>query len=167
MGDVSMMIPALRCLNKSYPDLKITIVSNKLFKPFFNEFENINFFQVNFKSQFKGIKGLFNLFKELVNLKPTHVADLHSVIRTHFLTLLFRSRFYKVKRINKLRTDKKKLFRKNNKVLKPLVPTQYRYAEVFCKLGFNIDLTNHKFPCLLYTSPSPRDGLLSRMPSSA
>ena len=26
------------------------------------------------------------------------------------------------------------------------------------------DLDN---PCLLYTSPSPRDGLLSRMPSSA
>ena len=24
-----------------------------------------------------------------------------------------------------------------------------------------------KFACLLYTSPSPRDGLLSRMPSSA
>ena len=69
MGDVAMMIPTLRCLNKSYPDLKITIVSNKLFKPFFNEFENINFFEVNFKTQFKGIKGLFNLFKELVNLK--------------------------------------------------------------------------------------------------
>ena len=25
----------------------------------------------------------------------------------------------------------------------------------------------HSFGCLLYTSPSPRDGLLSRMPSSA
>ena len=25
----------------------------------------------------------------------------------------------------------------------------------------------HKMSCLLYTSPSPRDGLLSRMPSSA
>ena len=25
----------------------------------------------------------------------------------------------------------------------------------------------HVLPCLLYTSPSPRDGLLSRMPSSA
>ena len=24
-----------------------------------------------------------------------------------------------------------------------------------------------RYPCLLYTSPSPRDGLLSRMPSSA
>ena len=25
----------------------------------------------------------------------------------------------------------------------------------------------HSYACLLYTSPSPRDGLLSRMPSSA
>ena len=34
-----------------------------------------------------------------------------------------------------------------------------------------IDTLNHYYtkdiPCLLYTSPSPRDGLLSRMPSSA
>ena len=28
-------------------------------------------------------------------------------------------------------------------------------------------LTGNKCICLLYTSPSPRDGLLSRMPSSA
>ena len=27
--------------------------------------------------------------------------------------------------------------------------------------------SEHSYPCLLYTSPSPRDGLLSRMPSSA
>ena len=41
--------------------------------------------------------------------------------------------------------------------MKPL-PNMLRY--VF--LG-----PNEIFPCLLYTSPSPRDGLLSRMPSSA
>ena len=29
------------------------------------------------------------------------------------------------------------------------------------------DLTEWTLACLLYTSPSPRDGLLSRMPSSA
>ena len=35
-------------------------------------------------------------------------------------------------------------------------------------VGFgNIDLEAAKNSCLLYTSPSPRDGLLSRMPSSA
>ena len=30
-----------------------------------------------------------------------------------------------------------------------------------------IELLNEANNCLLYTSPSPRDGLLSRMPSSA
>ena len=36
-------------------------------------------------------------------------------------------------------------------------------------LGFSLTLPNtHDMrSCLLYTSPSPRDGLLSRMPSSA
>ena len=34
-------------------------------------------------------------------------------------------------------------------------------------LGGRLDSTNVLLPCLLYTSPSPRDGLLSRMPSSA
>ena len=30
-----------------------------------------------------------------------------------------------------------------------------------------VKFANQISPCLLYTSPSPRDGLLSRMPSSA
>ena len=30
-----------------------------------------------------------------------------------------------------------------------------------------LDIASIYNPCLLYTSPSPRDGLLSRMPSSA
>ena len=36
-----------------------------------------------------------------------------------------------------------------------------------CRL-ISVDVNTHQtHPCLLYTSPSPRDGLLSRMPSSA
>ena len=146
MGDVAMMIPSLRCLTIAYPDIKITVVTNGFYKPFFSEFKNINVFATDFKNSHKGIKGLLNLFKELKNLKPTHVADLHSVLRTHFLAILFKLRFIKIKKIDKLRSDKKRLFRKSNKVLKPLIPTQYRYSEVFCKLGFNIDLTSHQFP---------------------
>ena len=34
-------------------------------------------------------------------------------------------------------------------------------------LGMPLNLEPAYYPCLLYTSPSPRDGLLSRMPSSA
>ena len=43
-------------------------------------------------------------------------------------------------------------------------------AEVYDKEGnmLGSDLAqDHQGTCLLYTSPSPRDGLLSRMPSSA
>ena len=33
--------------------------------------------------------------------------------------------------------------------------------------SFNQEIASNDPTCLLYTSPSPRDGLLSRMPSSA
>ena len=36
-----------------------------------------------------------------------------------------------------------------------------------CRLSDLAQGTGRKNACLLYTSPSPRDGLLSRMPSSA
>ena len=43
-----------------------------------------------------------------------------------------------------------------------------RFIVVFVCVGvFFIAKKNLVYPCLLYTSPSPRDGLLSRMPSSA
>ena len=46
------------------------------------------------------------------------------------------------------------------------------YYDVFRSVGFNNDFSKIGIvpfdgSCLLYTSPSPRDGLLSRMPSSA
>lgn len=145
MGDVAMMLPSIRCLIKKYPKTKITIVSKLTFRPFFTEFKNLDFFEVNFKTKHKGLKGVFRLFKELSELNPTHIADLHSVLRTHILYLLFKLKFYRVKRIDKSRDERKKLFRKNNKIFKPLTPCHYRYSEVFNRLGFNIDLSNHEF----------------------
>ena len=38
---------------------------------------------------------------------------------------------------------------------------------LFRSLGFDHADMEVRVTCLLYTSPSPRDGLLSRMPSSA
>ena len=41
-------------------------------------------------------------------------------------------------------------------------------AKTLCEAGVRVTLVDGMpDPCLLYTSPSPRDGLLSRMPSSA
>ena len=46
---------------------------------------------------------------------------------------------------------------KQGATLAKVMQTLVRYGELFGADGI----------CLLYTSPSPRDGLLSRMPSSA
>ena len=45
-------------------------------------------------------------------------------------------------------------------------PTNKRVQITLPRIGFEISGVSYD-PCLLYTSPSPRDGLLSRMPSSA
>ena len=52
-----------------------------------------------------------------------------------------------------------------SKVL-PMVQDGATKEEILEKTGHTVGLDNVSF-CLLYTSPSPRDGLLSRMPSSA
>src|SRR5680860_1842967 len=47
---------------------------------------------------------------------------------------------------------------------------EFTYKDAAIGLGTASSLiskTKDSNPCLLYTSPSPRDGLLSRMPSSA
>ena len=41
------------------------------------------------------------------------------------------------------------------------------YGAYFKKINDEGGINGRKIVCLLYTSPSPRDGLLSRMPSSA
>ena len=46
-------------------------------------------------------------------------------------------------------------------------PKTVTYEELLEVFWRNIDPTALNYHCLLYTSPSPRDGLLSRMPSSA
>ena len=60
--------------------------------------------------------------------------------------------------------------------LDPVIPTDpliYRFYEIMQVYGMPLkDVIQEHFgdgimSCLLYTSPSPRDGLLSRMPSSA
>ena len=52
--------------------------------------------------------------------------------------------------------------------LRPIVEIQYLDYVYWAIQTLSDDLsTLHYRTCLLYTSPSPRDGLLSRMPSSA
>jgi ADP-heptose:LPS heptosyltransferase len=147
LGDVAMIVPVIRCLCKKYPNQEFIMVSRKKFKPLFKEHQNLSFFQVDFDNRHKGFIGVFKLFKDLKKIKPNKVADLHHVLRTRILTLLFKLCFYNVKRLDKMRIEKNRLTRSKNKVFKPLTPVHFKYQEVFNKLGFQIDLSkDHTYP---------------------
>lgn len=142
MGDVAMTVPVLRALMNQYPNVKITVLTTQLFKPFFRDLENTNVFVADVKGAHKGIFGLYKLSKELKSLRIEAVADLHNVLRSNILKCFFSG--YNFVQIDKGRKEKQALV--SGKSFRQLKTTHERYAEVFEKLGFPVKLSNPKFP---------------------
>ncbi len=147
MGDVAMLVPVLRVLKSKYPELKITVLTRKFLKPIFDSDitgVDINFHEADTKGKHKGILGIFKLAKEIRTLKIDAIADTHNVLRSKIVRFFL----FGIKNvvINKGRTEKKALTRTENKIYKQLQTTHERYADVFKRLGFTIDLTKHQFP---------------------
>ena len=140
-GDVAMIVPVLKEFLAQNPDTEIVFVSRKNFADLFDGVERLTFRGVNL-DDYKGFFGLRKLALELKKeFQPDFVADLHNVLRTKILSFFFK----KTATLDKGRTEKKLLTRKENKVKKPLKPTTERYADVFRKLGFTLKLS-HQFP---------------------
>jgi len=141
-----MLVPVLRAFTKKHPTIKITVLSKPFLKPLFENLNNVHFFEADVANKHKGITGLYKLFKELKGLNIDAVADIHNVLRSTVLRTFFKLSFFKVAVIDKGRAEKKALTRTNNKVFKQLKTTHERYADVFRKLGFELDLSNPEFP---------------------
>ncbi len=146
MGDVAMTVPVLRAFVNLNPKIKITVVSRKFFKPFFDEIPNVTFFEFDDKNRHKGFLGLMRLFRDLQKLHIDAFADLHNVLRSKIIGLLFALSGKKTVTVDKGRAEKKALTRSENKIFKQL-PTMFeRHCKVFQELGFQIDLSNPIFP---------------------
>ena len=145
MGDVAMTIPVLQALLNTYDDVEIVVVSRPFFAPFFKNLPRTEFVGIDLKQKYKGLPGLFRLYRFLKTKQPDAIADLHDVLRTKILRTFFRlGGFSKITVIDKGRAEKKTLTRLQNKILKPLKTTHQRYAEVFEKLKFPVDLKQFK-----------------------
>ncbi len=140
MGDVALTVPVLRSALEQNPALKITLVSNQVFEPFFYDLPNFKFYGVNLKN-YPGMPGLYRLFKELNSYQKWDVVlDIHSVLRTWTLGTFFKWRRIPVYKIDKGREEKKALTRKNKKVLNQLLHTTERYVNVFQQAGIDVNL---------------------------
>lgn len=146
MGDVAMTVPVLRAFVKQYPDVKLTVISRPFFKPFFDGIPNLDFFAFDEKERHKGFSGLLKLYKDVKKLKIDAFADLHNVLRSKVVSLLFALSGKKRATVDKGREGKKELTRAENKIFKQL-PTMFeRHAKVFEELGFPLDLSQPEFP---------------------
>jgi ADP-heptose:LPS heptosyltransferase len=141
-----MTIPVLRVFSATYPHVKITVVSKAFHKPLFEEFPDVTFFPAEIKTKHKGINGILKLAKELKKEGVTAIADLHNVLRSKILVTYFQFENIPTAQIDKGRSEKRALTQKKNKKFKQLPTTFERYATVFKKLGFPIDLAQHQFP---------------------
>lgn len=139
MGDVVLTLPVLRGLLSAYPNLKITVVTRKNFTPFFSNIERLYVFAVDFKGRYKGFGGLILLYYDLLKSgKYNFIFDLHSVLRTHFLKLLF---FLSGKKVFGLRKDRKQKKAALKDTGAPnFIHTTERYKNVFLKAGFDFDI---------------------------
>lgn len=146
MGDVAMTVPVIRAFVEQNPDVKITVVSRPFFKPFFAGIPNVNFFSVDVKERHQGFPGLLKLYSDLKKLDIDAVADLHHVLRSQIIRTLFALSGKKVAFTDKGRADKKALTRTENKLFKPVKTMVERHVETFKKLGFDVDISNPKFP---------------------
>ncbi|APY11015.1 ADP-heptose--LPS heptosyltransferase RfaF [Seonamhaeicola sp. S2-3] len=142
MGDVAMTAPVLRALITKYPELKITVLTRDFFAPFFRDLPNVKVFPAAVKTKHKGVFGLYKLSKELKALEIDAVADLHNVLRSNILKIFLKG--FPFVQIDKGREEKKKLV--SGTFFKALKTTHQRYADVFKKLGFEVDLLNPNFP---------------------
>lgn len=141
LGDVAMTVPVVASFLKAYPDKKVVVVSRAFASKLFTPISGVTFVAIDPNGKHKGIKGLWLLFKTLRSMGPfDFVADLHNVLRTQFLTALFRVAGTKVIQIDKGRKEKKALVRKKNKQFVQLKSTFTRYHEVFQKAGFHFSL---------------------------
>ena len=146
LGDVAMTVPVVYSLAKQYPDVRITMLSRPFARPLFeNLAPNVNFMEADLKVEYHGIKGMNALYRRLVAKQFTHIADLHSVLRSEYLRMRFNLGSYRVEHVNKNRKGKRRLVSQNNKQLVQQPTSIQNYLDVFARLGFPVELQFNSF----------------------
>lgn len=137
LGDVAMTIPVIYTIAHKRPDLHITVLSRPFVRPLFACMpQNVTFVGADLKKEYKGARGLWHLFCHLKHLDIDRVIDLHNVLRTKLLRLLFTLTGTPVNHIQKGRREKRHLVKSGYHEMQHTLPTSFeRYAQVFQRAG--------------------------------
>jgi ADP-heptose:LPS heptosyltransferase len=139
MGDVALTTPVLAGIREQYPDIELVLLTRQLYNPFFSSIEGLELFSPDLKSRHRGLPGLFRLYKDISRQgKIDYVIDIHDVLRSKIIRLLFRISGISVSVIDKGRGEKRSLTGGKNK--KKLKHSVERYCDTFSRAGYPVSL---------------------------
>ena len=137
MGDVALTTPVLKGMREQYPDIELLLLTRTAFKPFFSSIKGLDLFSPDLKKRHKGFTGLIRLFKDINRqFEIDYVIDLHDVLRSKILRVLFRIKGVQVAIIDKGRSGKRALITGKKKIR--LKHSVERYFDVFARAGFPV-----------------------------
>jgi ADP-heptose:LPS heptosyltransferase len=137
MGDVAFTTPVLAGINQQYPDIELVVLTRPAFRSFFRESHRLRLFFPDFKGRHRGFPGIFKLLTDLQrDGRFDHVIDLHDVMRSRILGLLFRLKGVPVSVIDKGRKEKRNVIRGKKK--QQLRHSAERYCDTFARAGFPV-----------------------------
>jgi len=142
IGDVAMIIPVVYAAAEANPNESFTVLTQTFLTPLFmNRPSNVDLLGVNTKTTEKSIFGFIRFVLKLRKYKFDKVLDLHNVLRSWIIDIIFRLNDKRVFIVDKRRKERKKLIARPPKDIKPLSPVIERYADVFHKAGFHFEAT--------------------------
>lgn len=149
MGDVAMLPHAIRALKGAYPDVKVTVATRPLFRPFFEGLD-VDFMPIEVKTDYNSFGKLMTLAREMRDLGIDAFADTHRVWRSLVIRNVMWLHGMRTAKISKGHIEKWFRVGYSNSSAVPLKHTVVRYCDVFRDLGFVFDN-----PAPVVKSPRP------------
>ena len=142
IGDVAMTIPVVYSAAKANPNDSFTVLTQDFLIPLFiNRPSNIQILGVDIKGREKKLSGFLWFAFRLAGRNYDMVLDLHDVIRSRIIDLIFRLKGKRIFKIDKKRKERKQLIAKPPKTITPLPFITDCYTEVFHRAGFRFEDT--------------------------
>ena len=149
MGDVALASHVINSAIEQNPNAEFVVLTRDKFNVFFGQSSRISFVNPDLYGKHKGFVGLLKLWFSLRKAhKFTAVLDLHNVLRSKVLRLLYRIVFTPVYVIEKGRREKKALINKTD--FKQLPHATERYAKVFLNARLALEKNSWRKPVLSF-----------------
>lgn len=156
-GDVLISIPVIMNALEAFPKLHIVFSTRNRFVRYFPQHERLRLIGVDMENDFKGLIGIYKLFK-FIKSKGDYalVIDLHNVLRSQLLSILFKFQKLKIYKLHKNKRSKRDYI--SGKSRQILTSTMESYLKVFEEAGFGFHLNRGNYFKTATSSPLKDSG---------